>query len=131
MPEYKLFAQSVGLVGIANAIVSLRGLIWIPILTKTWTQIIVTISLITPIAMLGHPSAMEWFLLLKRIRKRFKKVFILFYLPFRFFGLIFSLLLFALSNSIALTLIKDASATPVIKIALIIEIIGRGISRCC
>jgi len=66
MTEYKLFAQRVGLVGITNAIVSLRGLILIPILTKTlgasgygmWAQIIVTISLITPIAMLGLPSAM-------------------------------------------------------------------------
>lgn len=35
MPEYKLFAQRVGLVGIVNLIVSLRGLILIPILTKT------------------------------------------------------------------------------------------------
>jgi O-antigen/teichoic acid export membrane protein len=35
MTEYKLFAQRVGLVGITNAIVSLRGLILIPILTKT------------------------------------------------------------------------------------------------
>ena len=30
MPEYKLFAQRVGLVGITNLIVSLRGLIIIP-----------------------------------------------------------------------------------------------------
>ncbi|MCD6203660.1 MAG: hypothetical protein J7I99_04805 [Methanophagales archaeon] len=35
MSEYKLFAQRVGLVGITTAIVSLRGLIIIPILTKT------------------------------------------------------------------------------------------------
>jgi O-antigen/teichoic acid export membrane protein len=68
MTEYKLFAQRVGLVGITNLIFSLRGLI--PILTKTlgasgygiWAQIIVTISLITPIVMLGLPSAMVRFL---------------------------------------------------------------------
>ncbi|NQE44586.1 hypothetical protein C5S31_01015, partial [ANME-1 cluster archaeon GoMg2] len=35
MPEYKLFAQRVGLIGIVNIIVSLRGLILLPILTKT------------------------------------------------------------------------------------------------
>jgi O-antigen/teichoic acid export membrane protein len=35
MTEYKIFAQRVGLVGIVNIIVSLRGLIPIPILTKT------------------------------------------------------------------------------------------------
>jgi len=34
MTEYKLFAQRVGLVGITNLIVNLRGLILVPILTK-------------------------------------------------------------------------------------------------
>jgi O-antigen/teichoic acid export membrane protein len=54
MSEYKLFAQRVGLVGITTLIVNLRGLILIPILTKTlgadaysaWSKIMVTISLI-------------------------------------------------------------------------------------
>ncbi len=35
MSEYKLFAQRVGLVGITTLIVNLRGVILIPILTKT------------------------------------------------------------------------------------------------
>jgi len=35
MTEYKLFAQRVGLVRITNLIVNLRGLVIIPILTKT------------------------------------------------------------------------------------------------
>jgi len=66
MTEYKLFAQRVGLVGIVNIIVSLRGLILLPILTKTigtefiWclTQILVTISLLVPIGLLGLITAM-------------------------------------------------------------------------
>ena len=61
MTEYKLFAQRVGLVGITNLIVNLRGLILIPILTKTlgadaygvWSVIMVTISLLSPLALLG------------------------------------------------------------------------------
>jgi O-antigen/teichoic acid export membrane protein len=61
MNEYKLFAQRVGLVGIANVIVSLRGVILLPILTKTlgtelygvWAQILVTISLLMPFGLLG------------------------------------------------------------------------------
>ena len=57
MSEYKLFAQRVvGLVGITNLIVNLRGLIIIPILTKTlgadaygvWSVII---SLLSPLAL--------------------------------------------------------------------------------
>ncbi|MCK4731608.1 MAG: hypothetical protein KAT65_04035 [Methanophagales archaeon] len=54
MPEYKLFAQRVGFVGITTLIMNLRGLNLIPILTKTlgadaygvWSKIMVTISLI-------------------------------------------------------------------------------------
>ena len=62
MPEYKLFAQRVGLVGITTLIVNLRGLILIPILTKTlgadaygvWSVIMVTISLLLPSSICGQ-----------------------------------------------------------------------------
>ena len=70
MTEYKLFAQRVGLVGIVNLLVSLSGIILLPILTKTlpigeygiWVQIIVTITLISPVAGLGLPYTMVRFL---------------------------------------------------------------------
>ena len=132
MTEYKLFAQRVGLVGITNAIVSLRGLILIPILTKTlgasgygiWAQIIVTISLITPIAMLGLPFAMVRFLAAEKNKKEIQEGVYSVLFAVLFLGLIFSLLLYALSNSIALTIIRDASATPLIKIASIIILLG-------
>jgi hypothetical protein len=39
MPEYKLFAQCIGLLRIPNTIVSLRGLLQILILTKIMKQI--------------------------------------------------------------------------------------------
>jgi len=132
MTEYKLFAQRVGLVGITNAIVSLRGLILIPILTKTlgasgygiWAQIIVTISLITPIAMLGLPSAMVRFLAGEKDKKEIQEGVYSVLFAILFFGLFFSLLLYALSNPIALTIIRDASAAPLIKIASIIVLAG-------
>ena len=70
MSEYKLFAQRVGLVGITTLIVNLRGLILIPILTKTlgadaygiWSIIMITISLLSPLALLGLTTAMIRFL---------------------------------------------------------------------
>ena len=70
MTKYKLFAQRVGLVGIVNLLVSLSGLILLPILTKTlpieeygiWVQILVTITLIAPIVGLGLPYTMVRFL---------------------------------------------------------------------
>lgn len=132
MSEYKLFAQRVGLVGITNAIISLHGLILIPVLTKTlgasgygtWAQIIVTISLITPIAMLGLPSAMVRFLAAEKDKKEIQEGVYSVLFAILFFGLIFSLLVYALSNPIAVTIIRDASATPLIKIASIIVLAG-------
>nr|QNO54341.1 hypothetical protein DIMBOPOO_00013 [Methanosarcinales archaeon ANME-1 ERB7] len=74
MPEYKLFAQRVGLVGITTLIVNLRGLILIPILTKTlgtdaygiWSIIMVTLSLLSPLALLGLTTAMIRFLAVEK-----------------------------------------------------------------
>jgi len=68
--SYKLFAQRVGLVGVTNLIISLRGLILIPILTKTlgadgygiWSQIWATISLLAPFCTLGLSYAIIRFL---------------------------------------------------------------------
>ena len=68
--SYKLFAQRVGLVGVTNLVISLRGLILIPILTKTlgadgygiWSQIWATISLLAPFCTLGLSFAILRFL---------------------------------------------------------------------
>lgn len=86
MNEYKLFAQRVGLVGLVNLIVSLRGLILLPILTTTlgtelygvWTQILVTVSLLMPIGLLGLNIAMIRFFAgekdMNKIKREFQSV---------------------------------------------------------
>lgn len=66
MSELKVFAQQIGLIGITNLILSLSGIILLPIVTKsipiedygTWVQINVTIGLIPSIIMLGLPYSM-------------------------------------------------------------------------
>ena len=68
--SFDIFAKSVGLVGAVNFILSLRALILVPILTKSlgayeygiWAQILVTVSLLTSIAVLGFPQAEGRFL---------------------------------------------------------------------
>ena len=68
--NYKLFAQRVGLVGVANLTVSLSGLILLPILTKNlsieeygiWAQIGVTIGLLVPLSTLALNLAGHRFL---------------------------------------------------------------------
>ena len=125
MPEYKLFAQRVGLVGITNFIVGLRGLILIPILTKTlgadaygiWSVIMVTISLLSPLALLGLTSAMIRFLAAEKDKRKIQEGFYSVIFVVLFAGLILSLIVFLLADSFALTILKDISSAPLIKIA--------------
>ena len=70
MNEHKLFTQRIILIGITNLVVSLSGIILLPILTRAlsiedygiWVQISVTIGLIPAIVTLGLPEAMVRFL---------------------------------------------------------------------
>ena len=125
MTEYKLFAQRVGLVGIVNLIVSLRGLILIPILTKTlgtdaygiWSVIIVTISLITPLAMLGLPTAMIRFLSAEKDKGKIQDGFYSVISVVFFVGLILSLIVYLLADSFAIAILKDVSSAHLVKIA--------------
>ena len=122
---YKLFAQRVGLVGVTNFIVGLRGLILIPILTKTlgacgygiWSQILVTISLVTPLALLGLPSTMVRFLASEKDKKDVQEGFYSISFVVLFLSLLLSVILFAISDFFALIIIKDVSAAPIIRIA--------------
>ena len=83
MTEYKLFAQRVGLTGIVNIIVSLRGLILLPILTKTlgtdlygvWTLILVTISLLMPLGLLGLSNVMIRFFAAEKDKNKIRQDF--------------------------------------------------------
>lgn len=78
MTEYKLFTQRIGLIGVANLLMSLSGLILLPILTKTlpieeygvWVQISVTILLLRPLATLGLPYTMVRFLAAEKDREK-------------------------------------------------------------
>ena len=128
MTEYKLFAQRVGLVGITNLIVNLRGLILIPILTKTlgadaygvWSVIMVTISLLSPLALLGLTSAMIRFLAAEKDKTKIQEGFYSVISVVFFAGLILSLTVFLLADLFAITILKDISAAPLIKIASVV-----------
>jgi O-antigen/teichoic acid export membrane protein len=126
MPEYKLFAQRVGLIGITNLLVNLRGLILIPILTKTlgaegyglWAQVIVTISLIPPLVTLNLHGAMVRFLAAERDRKEIQEGFYSSSVLIFFVSLLASSILFIFSEPIAASLF--GGATEVVKLIAII-----------
>jgi O-antigen/teichoic acid export membrane protein len=128
MHEYKLFAQRVGLVGITNLIVNLRGLILIPILTKTlgadaygvWSVIMVTISLLSPLALLGLTTAMVRFLAAEKDKTKIQEGFYSVIFVVLFVSLILSLIVFLFADSFAITILKDVFAAPLIIIASVV-----------
>jgi O-antigen/teichoic acid export membrane protein len=68
--EYRQFVHRIGLIGIAQFLIGLSGIILLPILTKSlsiedygiWVLLTVTIGLIPPLVMLGLPYTMVRFL---------------------------------------------------------------------
>ena len=81
MQEYQQFARRIGLIGATNLLISLSGLILLPILTKTlpieeygtYVQITVTIGLFPGIVMLGLPYTMVRFLAAAKSREEIQE----------------------------------------------------------
>ncbi|HEC92835.1 MAG TPA: flippase, partial [Candidatus Atribacteria bacterium] len=79
----KLFAQRIGLISLTNFLISLSGIILLPIVTKklpieeygVWVQVGVTISLLPVILNLGLPYAMVRFLAAKTDKKEIQEGF--------------------------------------------------------
>ncbi|WOX56756.1 oligosaccharide flippase family protein [Methanoculleus receptaculi] len=81
MQEYHQFARRIGLIGATNLLISLSGLILLPILTKTlpieeygtYVQVTVTIGLVPAVVMLGLPYTMVRFLAGARSREEIQE----------------------------------------------------------
>lgn len=124
MPEYKLFAHRIGLIGIVNIISTLSGLILLPILTKTlsielygiWVQIGVTSSLLALLATLQLNNAIIRFFAgekdINKIRGGFYSVFTLVFL----FNLLMILFILFLSKPLAITFFGGEEAIPFVRL---------------
>jgi len=115
MNEHKLFTKRIGLVGITTLLVSLSGIILLPILTKNlpieeygmWALIGVTIGLIPAVVMLGLPYTMVRFLSAAKTREEIQEGFYSIAFIVLFTSAIASLLLFLLSKPIASSLFDN------------------------
>lgn len=115
MNDHKLFTQRIGLIGITNLLISLSGIILLPILTKTlpieeygiWVQISVTIGLIPLVVTLGLPYTMVRFLAAAKTREEIQEGFYSIAFIVVFTGAIASLLLFLFSKPIAVSLFDN------------------------
>ena len=124
MTEYKLFAQRVGLVGIVNIIVSLRGLILLPILTKTlgtelygvWTQILVTISLLMPLGLLGLSTAMIRFFAGEKDKNKIRQDFYSIFTIISLFSILLALIILVFSKPLAIAFFGGSGSITFVKL---------------
>src|SRR3989338_518078 len=113
MQNYAKFIKDTGVSGFVQIIVRLKGIILLPILTKTlgaeaygvWSQILITVSFVSPFILWGLPEAFTRFIPgtkeLSHIRDQILSVFIFILIPAIGISIIFSVY----HNSIA-TLLK-------------------------
>ena len=115
--SYQKFTKDVLIIGVANALVALSGVILLPLITKTlgaydygiWAQVQVTIGLVMGFVGLGLPYAMTRFLPAKtnkeEIQEEFWSVFCLVF----FVALVASIILIAAADFIAAAFFEDAT----------------------
>ena len=136
MSEHRIFIKRIALVGIAKFITNFRGLILLPLLTKTigvagygiWAQILVTIGLLAPFTILGLTSSAARFLSAEKDNKKTAKGIFTVIFTVLLLSVFFALILFLFSDSFASILLKDQSASFFIKLAaalLILEALNQ------
>jgi len=130
--KYTTFGRQVGYIIIANIAIYLLGFIYIPILTKglganlygIWSLINVTVSLIVPFAMLSFSVSVVRFLAAEKDKSRVREDFLSAYSIVFISGAAFSLLLFFLSNFLAVSIFKDVNSSSYIKLASILILLN-------
>jgi len=128
--EYSLFTRRVGLVGAVQALAGLKGLIILPILTKTlgasdygiWALVLVTVALLQPIICLGLDNAILRFLPAKRKEEIVQGV-ITALCVIVLTGTIACLAFFFSSDFFATIFLKEEAAASVIKVASLLLIL--------
>jgi O-antigen/teichoic acid export membrane protein len=123
--SYQIFARQIGLVAVAQLMVSLEGLIILPILTKTlgasaygiWALILATVSFLQPFILLGLDSSILRFLSSKDKKEIVQGVITVLFVVV-VLGLIVSSIIFFSSDFLFKTFLKDESVFSIIKLAI-------------
>ena len=128
---YKKFTKDVGLAGVAQLVSSLKGLILLPILTKTlgaesygiWTLILATVSLLMPLALLQLGFAMTRFLAAEKDKAKISKGFYSIFAASSFTAFVLSLLIFILAEPLAVAVFGGADAAYFVKLAALLVLL--------
>ena len=130
--EYTVFGRQVGYVITANIAILLLGFIRLPIVTKglgaslygTWSLISVTVSLIVPFAMLSFGMSIVRFLAAEKDKNTIREDFFSACSIVFISGIVFSLLLFFLSDLLAVSIFKDVNSSSYIKLGSVLILLN-------
>ncbi|WFN37404.1 oligosaccharide flippase family protein [Methanomicrobium antiquum] len=121
--SYKKFIKDVGIIGITQATTSLAAFLLLPLITKTlgpydygiWAQISVTVSLLTPLGIMGLQMSAVRFLSAEKDKQKIQESFYSILLFVFVTSLIISSAVFLLSDNIASFILQDESASYYVK----------------
>ena len=121
--KYQQFIKDVGLIGSTQALTNLGSFFLLPVITKAlgsydygiWAQISITVSLLSPLALLGLSMAVIRFLSSEKDKEKIREGFfsIIFFVFFT--GLLVSIAIFLLSDFLAASAFKDTHTSGYIK----------------
>lgn len=141
--SYEKYTKDVVVIGIANTVIALRGLILLPIISKIlgasgygiWAQVMVTLFLISCFSSLNLPASIARFLAAEKDKEKIKEGFLSVIITALCWSSLMALILFSLSNPFANALFHDPGLLQIVHlIALIvpfwaIEIVCLGFFR--
>lgn len=134
--EYTRFGWQIGLILAARIFTLLLGFIRLPVMTKglgadlygTWSLLDVTVSLITPFALVGLHMGVVRFLSAEkddfRIRDDFFSIFAVVFI----IGTVLAVLLTLLSDQLAMSVFKDINVSRYIKLASVIILLNASLT---
>lgn len=121
--SHKNFIKDVGIIGVTQILTSLGGFLLLPIITKTigsydygtWSQISITISLLSPLALMGLSMGAVRFLSSETEKKKIREGFFSISIFVIFTGSIVSMLVFFMADLLAATIFNDPHTSSLIK----------------
>jgi len=143
MELYKKYTRDIGIVSSTNILLALRGLIILPVISKTlgasgygtWAQVMVTLSLIAILADLNLSASLARFLAAQKDKGEIREGFFSVVITVLSLSLVIALILFLLGNIISSVLFHDPGLRQVVYLIAIIipfwaiEIVCRGFFR--
>ena len=121
--SHKNFIKDVGIIGVTQILTSLGGFLLLPIITKTlgsydygiWTQISITVSLLSPLALMGLSMGAVRFLSSETKKEKIREGFFSISIFVIFTGFIVSMLVFLMADLLAATIFNDPHTSHLIK----------------